>query len=118
MPKLQTLKPRLATLAPRLQVATPASATTDRPRGRAWMETRQRVALRDGLRCVTCGRPWVASRDRTDHVVPRWQGGSDADENLQSLCVGCHEAKTAAEAKERAASGLPPIARPGASWGG
>lgn len=115
MPKLQTLKPRLATLAPRLQVATPARVMTDRPRGRAWMDTRMRVAARDGLRCVTCGRPWVASRDRTDHVVPRWQGGSDADENLQSLCVTCHEAKTAAEAKERAASGLPPIARPGAA---
>lgn len=82
------------------------------------METRQRVALRDGLRCVACGRPWVASRDTTDHVIPRWKGGSDDDSNLQSLCVDCGKAKTAAEASERAALGLPPIGRPGASWRG
>lgn len=115
MPKLKTLKPRLTTLAPRLQTSALASPVQDRPRGRAWMETRQRIALRDGLRCVTCGRPWVASRDKTDHVLPRWKGGSDADDNLQSLCVTCHEAKTSAEAKERAAAGLPPIGRPGGS---
>ena len=118
MPKLQTLKPRLSTLAPRLQTAAPISGMPDRPRGRAWMETRQRVALRDGLRCVACGRPWVASRDKTDHILPRWQGGSDDDSNLQSLCVDCHDAKTSAEASERAALGLPPIGRPGASWRG
>ena len=118
MAKLQTLKPRLATLSPRLQSVTPASHMTDRPRGRAWMETRERIALRDGLRCVSCGRPWVASRDITDHVVPRWKGGTDDDQNLQSLCRPCSDAKTAAEAKERASLGLAPIARPGASWRG
>lgn len=110
MAKLQTLKPRLATLSPRLQSVTPASHMTDRPRGRSWMETRQRIAIRDRFQCVNCGRPWIASRDTTDHIVPRWKGGADTDDNLQSLCVGCDRVKTAAEAAERAAMGLPPIA--------
>jgi 5-methylcytosine-specific restriction protein A len=32
-----------------------------------------------------------------DHVVPKKQGGSDAWENLQSLCKSCHSRKTALE---------------------
>jgi 5-methylcytosine-specific restriction endonuclease McrA len=29
-----------------------------------------------------------------DHIVPLSRGGTDALENLQSLCAQCHEAKT------------------------
>ena len=32
-----------------------------------------------------------------DHVVPKAQGGTDEPENLQALCVRCHQAKTARE---------------------
>ena len=115
MPKLQTLTPRLATLGPRLQTVAPTSAMPDRPRGRAWMETRQRIAIKCNLKCAACNRPWVASRDKIDHIVPRWKGGPDTDDNLQALCVTCHGDKTTAEAGERAALGLPPIARRGAA---
>lgn len=30
-----------------------------------------------------------------DHIIPKRQGGSDADSNLQSLCNRCHAHKTA-----------------------
>ena len=29
-----------------------------------------------------------------DHIVPRSAGGSDRDDNLQSLCHACHSSKT------------------------
>lgn len=66
------------------------------------MATRERVALAQGYRCAHCGRVWVPSRDQVDHRVGLEQGGSNDDSNLQLLCVECHEAKTASEAKERA----------------
>lgn len=30
-----------------------------------------------------------------DHILPREQGGSDRDENLEALCHSCHSRKTA-----------------------
>ncbi|PNG56326.1 MULTISPECIES: hypothetical protein [unclassified Variovorax] len=45
MTRLTTLKPRLATLSPnRLTVLEAKPDRTPRQRGRAWMETRQRIA--------------------------------------------------------------------------
>jgi 5-methylcytosine-specific restriction protein A len=29
-----------------------------------------------------------------DHIKPRAQGGTDADENMQALCKTCHAAKS------------------------
>lgn len=40
--------------------------------------------------CVSCGG--VATL--TDHIIPRDEGGDDAEENLQSLCGACHRTKT------------------------
>jgi 5-methylcytosine-specific restriction endonuclease McrA len=37
-----------------------------------------------------------------DHVLPLWSGGTNANDNLEALCVDCHKQKTAAEAKARA----------------
>ena len=36
-----------------------------------------------------------------DHILPLWSGGSNANDNLEALCVDCHKQKTAAEAKAR-----------------
>jgi len=41
-----------------------------------------------------------------DHVQPVWEGGTDADRNLQALCKKCHTAKTNIEAGRRAAGGF------------
>jgi 5-methylcytosine-specific restriction endonuclease McrA len=37
-----------------------------------------------------------------DHIVPLIDGGGHELDNLQTLCVPCHERKTAAEARSRA----------------
>lgn len=80
------------------------AGTTVMPGGRAWMETRERIALKHGYRCACCNCIWVSQRDQIDHIVPREQGGSNEDSNLQPLCNACHEAKTAAETKARTRS--------------
>lgn len=102
---LTTLKPRLATLDTR-QVKTldTKAGATEMERGRAWMEKRQRVALAHNYRCQGpgCGRVWLSFRDQIDHKVPREQGGSNDESNLQPLCNECHALKTASEAAARA----------------
>ena len=62
---------------------------------RTWMRVRRRVLLRDRYRCRACGRP---GRLEVDHIQPLHRGGAALDErNLQTLCVGCHIAKTSRE---------------------
>lgn len=60
---------------------------------------RAAVEARDGRRCARCGV--VRARVEVDHVVPLSRGGENRLRNLQTLCVPCHRAKTAAEAAER-----------------
>lgn len=58
---------------------------------------RRAVFDRDGWRCVRCGR---AGRLECDHIVPLdKKPGQDpfALDGLQTLCRGCHIAKTAEE---------------------
>lgn len=53
---------------------------------------RQRIYARDGHRCVTCG----ATKHLTlDHVIPRSLGGTNSDDNLQTMCRPCNQAKGA-----------------------
>lgn len=94
--RLTTLKSKLATLPQRLI----APANADRLRGRAAVGRRRRIMLRDGCACRGCGR--ITTDGQADHIVPLHVGGADADENLQWLCIQCHDAKTAREAAGRA----------------
>jgi 5-methylcytosine-specific restriction endonuclease McrA len=108
--RLTTLKPRVQSLTPnRIPVLEAKAGTTERLRGRAWMATRQRVALTHGYRCAGCGCVWTPSRDQIDHTVPLEQGGSNDDSNLRPLCDACHKAKTAAEAGARAGRASGPL---------
>jgi len=70
------------------------------------METRKRIWLRDGGRCVDCGRVVDiapgAGQMEIDHATPLWAGGRDDDANRVTRCTDCHASKTAAEAAERA----------------
>lgn len=44
----------------------------------------------------------LGANAQVDHVTPVADGGAMWDRrNLQSLCVGCHESKTAAEHRRR-----------------
>lgn len=67
----------------------------NRERGARWKAVRAWVFKRDGYVCRKCGLHGQVLE--CDHVIPRDKGGSDHPSNLQTLCVGCHFAKTAAE---------------------
>ena len=54
-----------------------------------WQVIRRRALDRDGWRCRDCGK---AGRLEVHHVSPLVRGGSNALENLRTLCVGCHKA--------------------------
>lgn len=47
--------------------------------------------------CLRAGHVTVARQ--VDHIVPKCDGGTDDDANLQAICRACHQAKTAAEAQ-------------------
>ena len=82
---------------------------------RRWAATRRAVFDRDGWRCRRCRK---AGRLECDHVVP-FERDPDQDPydpaGCQTLCRGCHIAKTRAERAERERR-RPPA--PGvAAWG-
>ena len=55
---------------------------------------RLKVLDRDGWRCVLCRK----YGNEADHVTPLANGGKVYDlDNLQTLCRGCHIAKTRGE---------------------
>lgn len=74
----------------------PSSAA--RGYGSTWRKVRARQLSRAPLCADPDGlhdRPVVATE--ADHIIRRARGGSDADNNLQSLCKSCHSRKTARE---------------------
>lgn len=64
--------------------------------GRPWRRKRLEVFARDMYRCQSCKR--VTATPECDHIKPTSQGGTDAMDNLQTLCVDCHLSKTQQEA--------------------
>jgi 5-methylcytosine-specific restriction protein A len=109
MTKLQSLKPRVANLTTsRLTVLRSRPDTVERKRGSAGVKDRQRIKARDFGLCVLCSEAGFIRRGVVvDHILPLWAGGSDEDENKQTLCTECHDAKTATEAAQRASGQLP-----------
>lgn len=67
--------------------------------GWRWQQTRKRILRRDVGLCQVCkaaGRLRPATA--VDHIVPKEEGGTDDDDNLQAICAACHTAKTGREA--------------------
>ncbi len=54
-----------------------------------WRKIRQRIINRDRGLCQQCGN----EGDSVDHIIPRSQGGTDDDWNLQLLCRPCNSSK-------------------------
>lgn len=66
--------------------------------GRPWRRICDRIKERDGYECQECLRNGKHSVSfAVDHIVPRFEGGSDDDSNLECICRECHEVKTKAE---------------------
>lgn len=55
-----------------------------------WEDLRDLILKRDRYRCIDCG---FSKNLTVDHIVPRHAGGSNEHDNLQTLCVRCHEKK-------------------------
>ena len=67
----------------------------ERGYGTAWDKLRLVILARDNGLCVLCheaGRLTPAAQ--VDHIIPKAEGGTDQESNLQSVCVPCHRAKT------------------------
>ena len=73
---------------------------------RDWRGVRPLVFKRDNWTCQLCGeRFWPEWKGRIegDHIVEIADGGDEFDmENIQTLCVECHKAKTKEGRRERA----------------
>lgn len=71
----------------------------DRGYDAAWDKKRKRILSRDKGLCQVCLRAGKYRPARqVDHVVPKFEGGTDDDGNLQSICPDCHAEKTSEEA--------------------
>ena len=62
------------------------------------MDKYQKVYIRDGYRCVFCGRFLLDDFDswaslHTDHLVAKSHGGTDVEENLVTSCPTCNNLK-------------------------
>ncbi|MFD7070374.1 HNH endonuclease [Streptomyces sp. NPDC059913] len=58
---------------------------------------RRRVQERGSAWCDWCLGDFPADGVDVDHVRPLALGGEDVDSNVQVLCHGCHQLKTATE---------------------
>ena len=101
---VKMLQPRIKAMRPAIKPATVAAQV--RTRGSTWMAIRAEALARDCGLCQTCkaaGRLRLACQ--VDHIRELADGGTDALENLQSLCEPCHDAKTRAAKAARAGQG-------------
>ena len=66
-----------------------------RPTSKAWGAARLKALDRDNWHCVKCGK---YGRLEVDHIIPLEDGGELYELSaLQSLCRGCHLAKSKRE---------------------
>lgn len=72
----------------------PSRPPTSSHRRQLSMATRTRIMERDGYRCKRCGTQKALS---IDHIIAVVNGGSDQDDNLQTLCGPCNSSKGARE---------------------
>jgi 5-methylcytosine-specific restriction protein A len=68
--------------------------------GRPWRRKRDAVLKRDDYLCQPCKRADRLTLARqVDHIIPKAEGGSDEETNLQAICGPCHQRKSQAEAR-------------------
>lgn len=72
---------------------------TKRVTGRKLQAMRERLFKGNPL-CAECQRQGrVTMATQRDHIKPLAEGGLDDDDNVQGLCMACHDAKSKAESQ-------------------
>src|SRR5688572_8014873 len=95
-PRLKSIPPRIKPLGSKV-----GTAATPRIRGRRLM-VENAIILTEQPLCALCqAKGKVAASMEIDHTVPLWAGGADDRTNKRGLCIACHRAKSAEEAKQR-----------------
>lgn len=76
--------------------------TTEKGLGWEWQQIRLRILSRDCGLCQSCLRSGLVKSGReVDHIKPRSKGGTNDDDNLQTICDECHADKTARDEGRR-----------------
>jgi len=69
--------------------------TTERGYGYEWRLTRLRILNRDMYLCQVCDKQGKTTpATEVDHIIPKAKGGTDNEDNLQSICYRCHKDKS------------------------
>ena len=58
---------------------------------------RLKILQRDNFKCVLCGRTKNEDILEIDHIISVSKGGNNNINNLQTICMTCHNGKTAVE---------------------
>ena len=84
--------------APAWQHRTGKASRHARGYGTAWDRLRETTMLRDLRLCQQCKREGaLRPAHSVDHITPKSEGGTDAEDNLEALCKPCHMEKTRLE---------------------
>jgi len=91
--RIPTWRPAHARVRPSKELA--HYRTTD------WEARRLRILVRDSYTCRSCSELCHGKAAHVDHVRPLEDGGTDSDDNLQTLCSSCHGRKTRQEQRRK-----------------
>ena len=74
------------------------TTTTKRGYGHSWRKKRAIIMLRDNWLCKNHLRQGkLVKATAVDHIIPKCNGGTDDEENLEAICDACHAIKTRRE---------------------
>ena len=74
---------------------------TDAPK----LPRRERLWIKEGKKCHWCGHPtrlvagYALDQATVDHVIPRYKGGTNDEENLVSACHACNARRNSEDMK-------------------
>ena len=69
--------------------------------GAEWRKVRERILNRDPICKIAMMCAGDVPSEEVDHIIPRAQGGTIDDDNLQGVCRKCHAWKTKQEWRKR-----------------
>lgn len=76
---------------------------------RMQLVTRKNIFIRDGYRCMYCGKKFKHEQLELEHIIPKSQGGRNSWDNLVAACRTCNSRKNNRTPEE---AGMPLIRRP------